>query len=156
MKLHIAWLSKRVDETDDELKRTLRQSAVWCEKDDLLQGVPGVGAVTSQTMLAMCPELGQLNRREIAKLAGVAPLARDSGTHRGRRSVWGGRSELRRVLYMAALTLMRFNADIRVFAERLKASGKPVKVVITACMRKLLTIINAMLKAKAQWQPKTT
>ena len=83
-----------MDETDDELKRTLRQSALWREKDDLLQGVPGVGAVTSQTMLAMCPELGQLNRREIAKLAGVAPLARDSGTHRGRRSVWGGRSEL--------------------------------------------------------------
>jgi transposase len=156
LKLHIAWLTKRVDETDDELKRTLRQSAVWREKDDLLQGVPGVGAVTSQTMLAMCPELGHLNRREIAKLAGVAPLARDSGTHRGRRSVWGGRAELRRVLYMAALTAMRFNPDIKGFAQRLKATGKPAKVVITACMRKLLTIMNAMLKAKAPWQPKTT
>lgn len=156
LKLHIAWLTKRVDETDDELKRTLRQSAVWREKDDLLQGVPGVGAVTSQTLLAMCPELGHLNRREIAKLAGVAPLARDSGTHRGRRSVWGGRAELRRVLYMAALTAMRFNPDIKVFAERLKATGKPAKVVITACMRKLLTIMNAMLKAKAQWRPTTT
>ena len=106
-------------------------------------------------MLAKCPELGQLNRREIAKLVGVAPLANDSGTHRGKRFIWGGRADVRAVLYMATLAAMRFNPVIEPFAQRLKMAGKPAKVVIVACMRKLLTIMNTMIKTSTPWTPKT-
>ena len=105
-------------------------------------------------MLAKCPELGQLNRREIAALTGVAPLAKDSGKHRGKRFVWGGRADVRAVLYMATVSAMRFNSSIKAFAERLKLAGKPGKVVIVACMRKLLTIMNAMIKNNRPWNPK--
>ena len=131
----------------------LRTSDVWRTKDDLLRGIPGVGVVTTLTMLAKCPELGQLNRREIAALAGVAPLAKDSGKHRGKRFVWGGRADVRAVLYMATVSSMRFNPRIKPFAERLKLAGKPTKVVIVACMRKLLTIMNSMLKNSTPWTP---
>ncbi|MGH8604183.1 MAG: IS110 family transposase [Gammaproteobacteria bacterium] len=151
---HIAWLDKRIAEIDTDLTRCLRASEVWRTKDDLLRGIPGVGAVTTLTLLAKCPELGTLNRREIAALSGVAPLANDSGKHRGKRFIWGGRADVRAVLYMAAVSAIRCNSEIKAFAERLKQAGKPAKVVIVACMRKLLTIMNAMVKNNAQWNPK--
>jgi transposase len=153
LKQHITWLEKRIVETDRDLNARLRESEVWRVKDDLLRGIPGVGAVTTLTLLAKCPELGRLNRREIAARTGVAPLARDSGQHRGKRFVWGGRAEVRSVLYMATVSAIRCNQAIKAFAERLKQAGKPPKVVIVACMRKLLTIMNAMLKNNAPWNP---
>ena len=151
---HIAWLDNRITEVDNDLSKRLRESDAWRTKDDLLRGIPGVGVVTSLTLLAKCPELGKLNRREIAALAGVAPLANDSGKHRGKRSIWGGRADIRAVLYMAAVSAIRFNPVIKAFAERLKKTGKPTKVIIVACMRKLLTIMNVMLKDNASWNPK--
>lgn len=154
LKVHIAWLEKQITEIDGDLNKRLRESDIWRAKDDLLRAIPGIGAVTSLTMLAKCPELGTLNRREIAALTGVAPLANDSGKHRGKRFIWGGRAEVRVVLYMAAVSAMRCNEAIKTFAERLKQAGKPPKVVIVACMRKLLTIMNAMLKNNAPWCPK--
>ncbi len=155
LKKHIAWLDKQITSLDGDLTKRLRTSDAWRTKDDLLQGIPGVGAVTSVTLLAKCPELGQLNRREIAKLTGVAPLSNDSGKHRGKRFVWGGRADVRAVLYMAAVSAIRCNPAIKTFADRLKQAGKPAKVVIVACMRKLLTIMNAMLKNNATWTAKT-
>lgn len=151
---HIAWLDKQITEIDGDLSQRLRESDVWRTKDDLLRAIPGVGVITSLTMLAKCPELGSLNRREIAALTGVAPLANDSGKHRGKRFIWGGRADVRAVLYMAAISAMRCNDTIKAFADRLKQAGKPAKVVIVACMRKLLTIMNAMLKNNAPWNPK--
>lgn len=151
LKRHIAWLDKQISDVDDDLNKRLRDSAVWLAKDDLLRGIPGVGAVTTLTLLAKCPELGTLNRREIAALAGVAPLANDSGRHRGKRFIWGGRAQVRAVLYMATVSAIRCNHVIKIFAERLKKAGKPPKVVIVACMRKLLTIMNAMLKNNTPW-----
>ena len=151
---HIVWLDKQIAEIDHDLTKRLRNSDVWRAKDNLLRSIPGVGAVTTLTLLAKCPELGALNRREIAALTGVAPLANDSGKHRGKRFIWGGRADVRAVLYMAALSAIRYNEPIKAFAERLKKSGKPPKVVIVACMRKLITIMNAMLKNNAPWNPK--
>jgi transposase len=155
LKTHIAWLDKRITKLDHDLKDRLQTSDAWKVKDDLLRGIPGVGDVTSMTMLAKCPELGQLNRREIAKLVGVAPLADDSGKHRGKRFIWGGRADVRAVLYMATVAAMRCNPAIKPFAQRLKMSGKPAKVVIAACMRKLLTIMNAMIKTNSPWTQPT-
>jgi transposase len=154
LKSHITWLDKQIAKLDDELIQRLRNSDVWKAKEDLLRSIPGVGAVTSLTMLAKCPELGQLNRREIAKLTGIAPLANDSGKHRGKRFIWGGRADVRAVLYMATISAIRCNPAIKAFAERLKQTGKPAKVVIVACMRKLLTIMNAMIKSNTPWTPK--
>lgn len=151
---HIAWLDKQITEIDKDLSKRLRGSDVWRAKDNLLRCIPGVGVVTTLTMLAKCPELGNLNRREIAALTGVAPLANDSGKHRGKRFVWGGRADVRAVLYMATVSAIRCNDTIRAFAERLKKAGKPPKVVIVACMRKLLTIMNSMLKNNTPWNPK--
>lgn len=151
---HISWLDKRISDLDDDLTRRLRTSDVWKTKDDLLRAIPGVGPVTSLTMLAKCPELGQLNRREIAALTGVAPLAKDSGKHRGKRFVSGGRADVRAVLYMATVSAMRCNHSIKTFAQRLKLAGKPSKVIIVACMRKLLTIMNAIIKNNAAWHPR--
>ncbi|HEY6044626.1 MAG TPA: transposase, partial [Nitrosospira sp.] len=139
LKSHIAWLDKRISDIDVDLTQRLRSSDVWRTKDDLLRSIPGVGAVTSLTLLAKCPELGQINRREIAKLAGVAPLANDSGKHRGKRFIWGGRADVRAVLYMATVSAIRCNPAIKAFAARLKHTGKPAKVIIAACMRKLLS-----------------
>ena len=156
LKTHITWLDKRIDSLDVDLKRRLQTSDAWKTKDNLLRGIPGVGAVTSLTMLAKCPELGKLNRREIAKLSGVAPLSNDSGKHRGKRLIWGGRADVRVVLYMAAIAAMRCNPAIVSFADRLKKAGKPTKVVIVACMRKLLTIMNSMLKTNDPWAVKTS
>jgi transposase len=154
LKSHIAWLDKRIINLDSELRDRLRASAAWKAREDLLRGIPGVGQVTTLTLVAKCPELGRLNRHEIAKLVGVAPLADDSGKHRGKRFVWGGRADLRAVLYMAAVSAIRCNPVIHTFADRLKGAGKPTKVVIVACMRKLLTIMNAMVKTNRPWNPK--
>ena len=151
IKAHVVWLNKRIAETEDDLGKKLLASDVWKAKDQLLQSIPGVGAVTSVTMLARCPELGQINRRQIAALAGTAPLAHDSGKHKGKRFTWGGRGDVRASLYMAVVSAMRFNPVIKAFATRLKAAGKPTKVVMVACMRKMLTVMNAMLKSNLPW-----
>ena len=143
---HIAWLKQEMDDLDQGLRQTLRQSPVWREKDDLLRSVPGIGNQISLTLLAYLPELGTLNRRQIAALVGVAPFNRDSGTLRGKRTVWGGRARVRTALYMGALVASRFNPVIRDFYQRLLSAGKPKKLALTACMRKLLIILNSMLK----------
>ena len=149
---HITWLEQELDDLDEGLRQTLRSSPVWREKDDLLRSVPGVGEQLSLTLLAHLPELGTLNRRQIAALVGVAPFNRDSGTLRGKRTVWGGRSRVRAVLYMGTLSATRCNPTIRDFYQRLLASGKPKKVALTACMRKLLIILNSMLKHRSPWR----
>ncbi len=155
LKAHIVWLNKRIEEIDHDLAQRLRACDAWRAKDDLLKSIPGVGGVTTVTMLAKCPELGTLNRREIAALTGVAPMANDSGKHHGKRFVWGGRADVRTTLYMATISAIRCNPAIKSFADRLKQAGKPAKVVIVACMRKLLTIMNSMLKNKTPWNMKT-
>ena len=148
---HIAWLERELADLDEGLRQTLRQSPVWREKDDLLRTVPGVGEQLSLTLLAYLPELGTLNRRQVAALVGVAPFNRDSGTLRGKRTVWGGRARIRAALYMGALVGSRFNPVIRDFYQRLLAAGKPKKLALTACMRKLLVILNSMLKHCSPW-----
>jgi len=150
---HIAWLEQALSDLDNHLSHTLHQSPFWREKEDLLRSVPGVGPQLALTILAYLPELGTLDRRRIAALVGVAPFNRDSGTLRGRRAVWGGRSRIRAILYMGALVATRHNSVIRAFYERLLAAGKPKKVALTACMRKLLTILNAMMKHRTPWRP---
>ena len=150
---HIQWLEQELSGLDDDLQKTLRRSPVWREKDDLLRSVPGVGQQLSLTLLSHLPELGTLDRKEIAALVGVAPMNRDSGTMRGRRTVSGGRARVRAVLYMGALVASRHNPGIRSFYQRLLASGKAKKLAITACMRKLLTILNAMAKSGQHWNP---
>jgi transposase len=153
---HIAWLDKGIAAIEKDLTARLRNSDAWRVKDDLLRGIPGVGPTTSAVMLAKLPELGTLDRKKIAALTGVAPLADDSGKHHGKRFVWGGRADVRSVLYMAALTAMRWNPVIKSFAQRLKSAGKPAKVIIVACMRKLLIIMNAIIKNNQPWDPKIT
>jgi transposase len=148
---HIAWLEQELREVEDDLGTTLRASPLWREQDDLLRSVPGVGPVLSTTLLAELPELGTLSRKQIAALVGVAPLNRDSGTLRGRRTVWGGRARVRAALYMAALVATRHNPVLRAFYDRLRAAGKPPKVALTACMHKLLIILNALLKHRTPW-----
>ena len=148
---HIAWLEREVADLDKTLRQTLRQSPVWRDKDSLLRTVPGVGEQVSFTLLAHLPELGTLDRRQIAALVGVAPFNRDSGNLRGRRTVWGGRARVRAVLFMGALVASRCNPIIRDFYQRLLACGKPKKLALTACMRKLLVILNAMLKHRSPW-----
>jgi transposase len=150
---HITWLQRRLGRLDDDLNQAIRTSPVWRVQDDLLQSVPGVGPVLSATLLASLPELGRLDRKAIAALVGVAPLNRDSGTLRGRRMVWGGRAAVRAVLYMGTLVAVRHNPVLRAFYQRLRAVGKLPKVALTACMRKLLTILNAMLKHQRPWNP---
>jgi transposase len=149
----IAWLEQRLKDHDRDLQQRLRASPVWRERDDLLRGVPGIGPVTAATLLAALPELGTLDRRQISALVGVCPFNRDSGRSRGRRMIFGGRAGVRAVLYMATVTASRCNPVIKAFYQRLRQAGKPAKVALTACMRKLLTILNAMLKAKTPWQP---
>lgn len=149
---HIRWLERQVADVDRDLDRTIEQSPVWRAKENLLRSVPGVGPVVSRTLLAEVPELGCLNRKQIAALVGVAPLARDSGTLRGKRLVWGGRAPVRAALYMGALVATRRNPVIRAFYRRLVALGKPKKLALTACMRKLLTILNAMMRTNTTWR----
>ena len=152
---HIAWLEQELENLDQGLRQTLRQSPLWREKDDLLRTVPGVGEQLSFTLLAYLPELGTLDRRQVAALVGVAPFNRDSGTLRGKRTVWGGRARLRAVLYMGALVASQYNPVIRDFYRRLLAAGKPKKLALTACMRKLLVILNSMLKHRSPWRDLT-
>ena len=151
LKEHIAWLDERIRHLDNELKSRLKASDLWKEKVDLLQSVPGIGPVTTLTLISYLPELGKLNRREIAALAGLAPFNRDSGYQRGHRMIWGGRAEVRSVLYMATLAAVRGQNTIASFYQRLVAKGKPAKVALTAAMRKLLTILNAMMKQNKHW-----
>jgi transposase len=150
---HITWLNARLATLDDDLDTALRASPLWRENDDLLQSVPGIGPVCARTFLLELPELGTLSRQQIAALVGVAPLNCDSGTMRGRRTIWGGRARVRAVLYRGTLVATRHNPRITMFYERLLAAGKTKKVALTACMHKLLTILNAMLKHRTPWPP---
>jgi len=152
LQAHISWLEQRLKSRDDELQRVLKSSPVWRERDDLLRSVPGVGPVLSLTLLAQLPELGQLNRRQIAKLVGLAPFNWDSGQWRGSRHIWGGRASVRTPLFMATLCAIRVNPPIKSFYRRLIAAGKAPKVAIVACMRKLLTILNTMVKTQTSWR----
>ena len=149
---HISWLGRSLAKLNAELGDALRRSPLWRENEDLLRSAPGVGPVLTLTLVAELPELGSLDRRQIAALVGIAPFNRDSGTLRGKRTVWGGRAPVRAALYMATLVAARFNPVIRPFYQRLLAAGKPKKVALTACMRKLLTILNAMIKHRTPWQ----
>jgi transposase len=148
---HIRWLEKRLAGFDDELAALVRATPIWRERDESLRSVPGVGPVLATTLLAHLPELGALNRKQIAALAGPAPFNRDSGSLRGSRCIWGGRAQVRRVLYMAVVSAVRSNPVIKNFYAQLRARGKCPKSALTACMRKLLVILNAMLHNKTQW-----
>lgn len=150
---HIAWLKNQLDEVDKDLKSGIKDCPEWKERDELLRSAPGVGEGLSTCLIARLPELGVLDRQRIAALVGVAPLNRDSGRFHGKRTVWGGRSAVRAALYMATLSATRFNPVIRQFYLRLLEKGKPKKTAITACMRKLLTILNAMVKNGKAWNP---
>jgi transposase len=152
---HIDWLRRQVSDVDDEVRREVQASSVWRERENLLRTIPGIGPVTAAILLSQLPELGQLDRKAIAKLVGVAPLNRDSGTLHGARRVWGGRAGVRAVLYMAALVATRYNPLIRAFYERLKAAGKPKKVALVACMHKLLLLCNSVLRSNSAWRSVT-
>ena len=150
---HVTWLKRALRDVDAELRETIQASAVWRERENLLSSVPGIGPVTAQTVLAELPELGHLGHRQIAALVGVAPFAWESGTLRGKRAIRGGRPTVRRVLYMATLVAVRRNPILAAFYQRLRAGGRPAKVALVAAMRKLLTILNAMLRDRRGWQP---
>jgi len=149
---HITWLQKKLSKLDEDVDQFVQATPLWKEKDAILRSVPGVGRVTSSTLLAMLPELGKLNRQQIAALVGVAPVNKDSGRKQGKRRVYGGRADVRCVLYMAALSAKKFNPVIRKFYERLIKQGKEKKVALTACMRKLLVILNAMMRTNQPWR----
>ena len=152
LKAHINFLQRELQDTNRELDGMLRKTPMWREHEDLLRTAKGVGRMTIATLFADLPELGTLDNKRIAALVGVAPFNRDSGTHRGKRMIWGGRASVRAALYMAALVASRHNPVIRAFYERLCAAGKPKKVALVACMRKLLTILNAMIRTKSPWR----
>jgi len=152
IKKHIDWLEERIAELDEQLQAQLKTSSLWQAKDVILQSTPGIGPVVSFSMIADLPELGTLNRQQISKLVGVAPLNNDSGQQRGTRHIYGGRARVRSMLYMAAFSATRYNPVIKEFYERLMAKEKPFKVVMTACMRKLLTIINVMVRDNTPWK----
>jgi transposase len=156
LRQHIRWLERRVKDVDGEITTAIEASPVWRVREDLLRSVPGVGPVVARTLLAELPELGQLDRRQIAALVGVAPFNRDSGQWRGRRSIWGGRASVRATLYMAGLVGARHNVVLRAFYQRLRAAGKPPKVALVAVMRKLLTLLNAMVRDTQPWRALTT
>ncbi|MFO0700144.1 MAG: IS110 family transposase [Nitrospira sp.] len=149
---HIGWLQQHLAQLDQELTSAVQASPIWREHDELLQSVPGIGPVVTRTLLAELPELGTLTHKQIAALAGVAPLNRDSGAFRGKRTVWGGRATVRAALYMGALVAARHNRTLKAFYQRLRQAGKAPKVALTACMRKLLTMLNAMLKHRTPWR----
>lgn len=152
IKTHIAWLKKSLKDVDRDRDQLIKRSPLWQAKADLLRSAPGIGPITSASLIADLPELGQLNRHEIAALVGVAPFNRDSGRQRGRRAVWGGRASVRNTLYMATLTATRCNPMIQPFYQKLIHAGKPHKVAMTACMRKFIVILNTMLKNQTPWQ----
>jgi transposase len=151
----IKWLQKQLEDIDSDIDDAVTKSSAWKQKDDLLRSVPGVGKVLSRTLLSLVPELGTLGKKQLAALVGIAPLNRDSGKQRGRRCIWGGRAAVRNVLYMGALVAARFNPVIRAFHARLIASGKLPKVALVACMRKLLTILNAIVRDQTPWRRET-
>lgn len=151
IKEHIDWLEETIAELDEQLQDRLKNSTDWQKKDALLQSVPGIGPVVSFSLLADLPELGTLNRQRISKLVGLAPLNDDSGQHRGMRHIFGGRARVRCMLYMAALTAVRFNPVLKQFYQRLLTKAKPRKVALTACMRKLLSIVNLMVRNQTPW-----
>ena len=151
---HIRWLRGELSDVDLELDRAIEGSALWRVRENLLRSVPGIGPVVSRTLLAELPELGQLSHRQIAKLVGVAPLNRDSGTLRGRRSIWGGRAAVRSVLYMGAFAGIRHNPVLKAHYQHLRSVGKAHKVALVACMRKLLIILNALLRTGRPWCPR--
>lgn len=153
IKKHIAWLEEALRRANDDIDKAVRASPAWREQEDLLRSVPGIGPVSARTILAELPELGQLSRKEIAKLVGVAPLNRDSGTMQGTRTCWGGRANVRQVLYMAALTAVRWNPLIRRTYLAFRERGKKPKVALVACMRKLLIILTAILRDRRRWSP---
>jgi transposase len=148
---HIRWLERRIEDVDDEIGTAVQASPMWRVQDDLLRSMPGVGPTTARTLLAELPELGRLDRRAIAALVGVAPFNCDSGQHRGERHIWGGRAAVRATVYMAALSATRCNPVLRAFYRRLRDAGKPAKVALIATMRKLLTMLNAMMKHQRRW-----
>lgn len=150
---HLAWLQQALADIDQEIDGRARRSPVWRETEELLTSVPGIGRVTAHTLLADLPELGTLGRRKLAALVGVAPINRDSGLLRGHRAIAGGRFAVRSTLYMATLSAIRWNPLIRAHYTRLRERGRPAKVAIVACMRRLLTILNAMLRERTPWQP---
>jgi transposase len=150
---HIPGRSTRLAALDDDLDTTRRASPVWREREELLRSVPGIGPVCARTLLLDLPELGTLSCQRLAALVGVAPFNRDRGTLRGSRTIWGGRAPVRATLYMSTLVAVRYNPVLKAFYNRLRAAGKPAKVALTACMRKLLTILNAMIKHQKPWQP---
>jgi transposase len=152
---HLAWLDTELTDLDQTLRDEVQASPVWREQENLLRSVPGIGPTTALTLLADLPELGRLDRKAIAALVGVAPLSCESGTWRGRRIVWGGRARVRTALYMAALVASRHNPLIAAFYRRLCAAGKPKKVALTACMHKLLTILNAIVRQSTPWSVQT-
>ena len=145
-------LRKEIEQIDSAIARWIASDDQWRGQAERLKSVPGVGPTTSATLVAELPELGKLNRQQVTSLVGVAPFCRDSGKHRGQRSIWGGRASVRSTLYMAALTAYRCNPTIRAFALRLRAAGKPTKVILTACMRKLLVILNTMIRNQTTWK----
>jgi transposase len=153
---HITWLDTELADPDQNLEQTIQQSDLWRERDALLQRMPGISPVVSFTLLAELPELGTLTRQQLAGLVGVAPLHCDSGERHGKRRVWGGRARLRTTLYMATLVASRYNPVIEAFYDRLLQAGKPKKVALTACMRKLLTILTAMLQHHTAWNHPAT
>jgi transposase len=150
---HVTWLSRAIAELDDEIQRLIRASPIWREAENLLTSVPGIGDVTAHALIADLPELGRLDRRKIAALVGIAPLNRDSGAWRGRRTIGGGRAMVRRALYMATVVAIRYNPAIAAFYRRLTAAGRPKKVALIAAMRKLVTVLNAILRDQRPWQP---
>jgi len=150
---HISWLERQLADVDSDLDDRIRSSPVWATKSDLLQSVPGVGPNLSRTLIAELPELGMLSHKQIAALVGVAPRARDSGKFRGKRMIWGGRAPVRSALYLSVWSAARWNPVIRRFHDRLRSQGKPPKVAQVACMRKLLTILNAMVRDSRPWDP---
>ena len=153
---HIRYLEKRLRKVDTEIEEHIQASPLWRAKEDLLRSVPGVGPVVSRTLIAELPELGRLSRKRIAALVGVAPFARDSEQLRGQRIVWGGRASVRAALYMAAVVGVRRNPVLKPFYQRLKDAGKPSKVALVACMRKLLCILNSMVRHNRRWEPALT
>lgn len=152
IQVHIRWMEKRLEDINDDIDELIRNSPLWREKDKLLQSVTGVGPVLASTILASLPELGSLNRKQIAALVGVAPFNRESGRYKGKQKIQGGRASVRNVLYMGTVAGIRSNPAIRSFYERLVAKGKPKKLALTACMRKLLVILNTMVKNGTCWQ----
>lgn len=153
IRAHLKWLNKALVKLEEDISNLIKGSPIWCEKQAIMRSFKGIGPVTSSTLLAAVPELGHIKAKPLSALLGVAPLNRDSGQFRGKRSVWGGRENVRSVLYMATLSAIRFNPVIKSFYKRLREAGKPHKVAMTACMRKIIVTLNSMLKNHTYWRP---